>query len=189
MKLDVGCGSFPSGDVNCDLFINDVGHRTGRLDVKGAILRPRKMKNFVLCDIHYLPFRSETFDEVYSRHVIEHAQNPFRLLSEMQRVSKNRVLIYCPHRLGDKMKGKNPFHVSPLNKKWFFEANRKIGKSIIKIEYSKFFCIPTEIFCIFRIPLEMCVEIRKTFEEKKAILNNEETSLVSLIPQPIEIPS
>lgn len=29
MKLDIGCGNFPTGDVNTDLFIEDIGHRTG----------------------------------------------------------------------------------------------------------------------------------------------------------------
>ena len=63
--LDVGCGSFPSGNVNCDLYIKDVGHRWQ----DGTEINYKRIGNFVLCDVQHLPFRANIFSSVYSSHV------------------------------------------------------------------------------------------------------------------------
>lgn len=161
MKIDVGCGSFPSGDVNCDLFLVDIGHRTGSTTILGQPLKPQKIENFVLCDVQHLPFRDNTFDEAYSSHVIEHVKNPFLLLKEMIRVSRCKIVIFCPHRLGDRLQGKNPFHINFLNKSWFYTAVRPLNCRGVKIDYSRYLNLPTDFFCLFRMPIEMRVEIRK----------------------------
>lgn len=162
MKLDVGCGNFPSGDVNCDLFINDVGHRTGKVNIRSPSLDPKKIKNFVLCDVQYPPFRDSVFDEVYSSHIIEHVRNPYLFLKEMIRISKDKIVILCPHRLGDRLQGgrNNPYHLHFLNKKWFFKQLKNF-KVAYNIDYTQFFHVPFGLISLVRLPLEMRVEIRK----------------------------
>jgi ubiquinone/menaquinone biosynthesis C-methylase UbiE len=161
-KLDVGCGGFPSGDVNCDLFIRDIGHRTGKTDIMGATLQPKKIKNFLICDVQYLPFKENVFTEVFSSHVIEHVDNPFLLLTELVRVSKCKVIIYCPHKLGERLTvGKNPFHKGFFNKSWFYRAARKLEVNAAKVEYSRLIGIPSEFIGLFQVPYELRVEIRK----------------------------
>jgi predicted SAM-dependent methyltransferase len=113
--LDVGCGVVGSGDVNCDLYVNDAGHR-----LTGNVINTRYVKNFVCCDAQYLPFKDEAFDWVYSSHVIEHVDNPFAMLREMVRVARIRITVRCPHRLGDRFFIKrSPYHVNFFGATWF----------------------------------------------------------------------
>jgi len=156
LKLDVGCGAFPDGDVNIDFYIDDIGHRTGKANIIGQKLNPNRIKGFMKLDLNKsLPFDDEFFDEVVCNHTIEHVENPFQLLREMVRVSSCKVNIICPHRYGDRMQGKNPFHRNFLSKGWFFGALEKIPNCYGKVEYTKH--LPLLPF----IPLEMRVEIRK----------------------------
>jgi len=152
--LDVGCGSNPSGDVNCDLFLKDVGHRFSQ---KGRELDIKKIPNFVLCDSQYLPFKNDAFDEVYSRHVIEHVKDPVLFLDETVRVSKDKVTIFCPFWLGDRFFGGSDIgHISFFNKKWFFRylsSRRLFG--LVRYSRSKSFLI------FFSVPSELHVIIRK----------------------------
>lgn len=71
MILDVGCGSNPSGDVNCDL-------KRGRVNI--------------ICDAEHLPFKDKAFVTVYSSHCLEHIQQPLAALREFQRVATFIVL-------------------------------------------------------------------------------------------------
>ena len=168
MKIDIGCGHHPSGDVNCDLFIRDIGHRGEK---KLINLDAKKIKNFLVCDAQYLPFRDSVFDEVYSHHVIEHLRNPYLFLKETIRISKDKVIIICPHRYGDRVinlfhgKWNNTFHLHYLNKKWFFEQlkNYLVGYDI---KYTRFVYLPFFPFCLFCLPLEMKIKIWKHSYEK-----------------------
>jgi ubiquinone/menaquinone biosynthesis C-methylase UbiE len=87
MILDVGCGSRPIGDVNCDRFLGKSLH------TKYII---KKCKNFVLCDAEHLPFKNDSFSIVYASHVIEHVYHPFDFLIETKRVSRKIVFLQVP---------------------------------------------------------------------------------------------
>lgn len=45
------------------------------------------------------PFKENTFDEVLIRHVLEHLENPIRVLKELIRICKNdaKITIFVPH--------------------------------------------------------------------------------------------
>ena len=149
MKLDVGCGSKNLGDVNCDLHIKDAGHR-----FKGECITPKKIKNFVLCDCQYLPFKSGFFKEVICSHVIEHVKNPYLLLDELMRVCKDNgfVRLSLPHRFS---KGaKNPGHINFFTLKWF-ENNLKYPFTVNTSLWS-----PFRFFVFF--PHEINFKIFKT---------------------------
>jgi ubiquinone/menaquinone biosynthesis C-methylase UbiE len=92
MILDVGCGANPKGDVNTDLF-------TGKTPHSKYFINPKKIKNFVLCDAHFLPFNSKIFDKVYLFEVIEHLENSAKALKESYRVCKKNgyILIGTPN--------------------------------------------------------------------------------------------
>lgn len=98
MKLDVGCGNRPTGDVNVDLYINE---ETLHLDTlnRPKLVESKNTKNPVKADAHYLPFKDGSFGEVYSNHVLEHLENPTQALREMLRVSRYKVVFKIPHRL------------------------------------------------------------------------------------------
>ncbi len=89
MKLDIGCGNTPSGDINVDLPRSEC-HRSGmRLVV-------RHKTNFVYASVYNLPFRNDSFDEVVSFHLLEHLEVPIAALREMARVSNNEVAVVVP---------------------------------------------------------------------------------------------
>jgi len=88
LSLDVGCGEFPKGIVNCDQ-------------------RRFHYPFFAMADAQFLPFRENTFSEVFSFHLVEHVEKPERVLSELLRVTKvNGVIeIRVPAKLTSKAKG------------------------------------------------------------------------------------
>ncbi|MEX2738972.1 MAG: methyltransferase domain-containing protein [Candidatus Wukongarchaeota archaeon] len=89
MRLDVGCGANPHGDVNVDAFPLD------RTQCAEAWM-PKKVRNFVLADAHFLPFREKVFDSVRCDHVLEHLYSPILALKEMRRVCKGNVVLRVP---------------------------------------------------------------------------------------------
>lgn len=122
--LDVGCGDHPRGNVNVDL--------CGKVDVKA--------------DGCHLPFRDGCFSFVFCIHVIEHVQDPYRLLRELMRVANGEIYLRCPHRLGTE--AKRDGHVYFFRKKWFLDLFKK-WRVNASVDYSKwrrrFWWIPEEI--------------------------------------------
>jgi ubiquinone/menaquinone biosynthesis C-methylase UbiE len=75
--LDVGCGDVPKGDVNLDLFYYGRG------------------ENFVFGEAHHLPFKNKSFIKVYSKHCLEHLENPLVFFMEAKRVLKKGGILEC----------------------------------------------------------------------------------------------
>lgn len=124
LRLDVGCGSKPSGDVNVDFFVRGWNSQEG--DQKsGEFLNPKVIPNFVVADAGHLPFKDSVFAVVFSSHVIEHVPNPLLMLKEMCRVSKRKIVVRCPHRKGSG--AKKLFHLHYLDEKWFQSVVTKLG--------------------------------------------------------------
>lgn len=151
--LDVGCASRPRGDVNVDLFLEP-----GEGRYKGRII-PQGIENFVLADAHQLPFRDNCFEEVFSGHTIEHIDNPILFLKELIRVSKDLVIITCPHRLGEALGIKSKYHKYSFNVSWF----RKVLKGYPHEIYVRYEGFPKFIpyFSLFQLAAEIRVEISK----------------------------
>ncbi len=90
MKLDVGCGNHPKGDVNVDV-------RTVEVNVFYAEpINIKSIPNFVKADAEHLPFKDKVFSECISSHTIEHVENPFLAVKEMQRVTYGKVKFVTP---------------------------------------------------------------------------------------------
>jgi len=90
MRLDVGCGANPQGDVNVDLYpINSPDHC--KVKYVGS-----DHPNFVRADAHHLPFRNDLFDEVLLDNILEHCLRPFDTLVEACRVATNVINIFVP---------------------------------------------------------------------------------------------
>jgi ubiquinone/menaquinone biosynthesis C-methylase UbiE len=95
MILDVGCGSEPHGDVNCDLFTGLNPHLIGSSRRSDYVI-PREIPNFVKATIYSLPFKTSGFSTVVCYHVLEHLEDPLRGLQELKRVSKRFVIVRVP---------------------------------------------------------------------------------------------
>jgi hypothetical protein len=89
VSLNIGCGGtqkYPFKRISLGDFI-----------VNADIQKPQVcIKDFVLCDGRKLPFKSQTFTELYAAHIIEHMANPTRFVEECKRVSK-KVIIVTPN--------------------------------------------------------------------------------------------
>lgn len=91
MKLDIGCGNFPRGDINIDLFPEKGMYRTWK-----EKLRVKDISNFVRADAHYLPFKDNSFNLVSSYQVLCHVRNPSEVLAEMIRVANGKIVATVP---------------------------------------------------------------------------------------------
>jgi len=154
--LDVGCGSRPQGDVNCDLFVGRTPHTE-----QNWIINPKEIPNFVRCDAHFLPFRDHSFYQVYSNHLLEHVTDPSQVLCEMVRVAKRKVTFIVPHRMARTSWLK--YHQCKMHRRYFNKSNiQKWLHSLgfnpnIKLRYRYFphTCIP-----IIRLPWEIKVDLK-----------------------------
>jgi SAM-dependent methyltransferase len=82
MKLNLGCGEFKK-----EGYLN--------LDISSAV-RPDLIHNL---NVFPYPFHDGQFDLVEADHVLEHLENPFLVMKELHRVSKNKasVIVRVPH--------------------------------------------------------------------------------------------
>ena len=159
LTLDVGCGSSPKGDVNCDLFIGRTPHIR---ELNASIINPKIIPNFVCCDAHFLPFRCKAFDEVISRHVLEHLKYPSQALTEMVRVATDEVIFIVPHRYlrtSWLRYVQNPKHLHYFNVSNIHSWLKKLGlfRHSIEVKYRGF---PHPCFSIFQLPHEIIVKIK-----------------------------
>ena len=112
--LDVGCGNgeLAKGDVNIDVFREGKNLQIGN-QLVGEHVNPHLIKNFIVADASYLPFKDNAFLVAFSSHAIEHSNNPFKMYSEMCRVASRKVIVRCPHWRGSG--AKRPFHLNYLD--------------------------------------------------------------------------
>ena len=166
LRLDVGCGQNPSGDINTDLYIvDDIVRRIQRFHE----LNTKKIPNFVCCDVQHLPFKNETFGLVYCAHVIEHVKNPSQLLSELTRVSTETVIVEYPHRYGEKLqifsrsytrKWMRQHHIQHLSPKWFVKEAQKLNCHVQSSSISEI-ALPHYSLPFIKIPFFVRTTLRK----------------------------
>ncbi len=72
--------------------------------VGARILAEKGVEGVVIGDGQCLPFREHGFDVVACHDVLEHVLDPHRLLSEMARVSKGKIIIVGPNYVGPSRK-------------------------------------------------------------------------------------
>jgi len=91
--LDIGCGEGR-------LWTYDYFSKIGKYVAGGDVLRSekwnswkRKNLDFIVCDAAHLPFKDETFDVVFEKDSLHHMKNHARVLTEMRRVSRAKVVV------------------------------------------------------------------------------------------------
>ena len=157
LRLDVGCGTNPTGDVNCDLFTSKSPHRHGK-----AIFPKKNIRNFVKCDVNQLPFRQKIFYESSCSHVLEHKGiDCVKVLKEMIRVTEGKIIVVVPSRFAGRSWLRHKQNVT--HDKYFSVRNisnlvKKMGcKRRITVTYRYF---PHSYLPLIRLPYEIKAEIR-----------------------------
>lgn len=99
--LEIGSGHNPKvqSDMLCDRHIDDDTQRGG------TIVKDRPI---VEADGQYLPFRDKAFDYVICSHVLEHVEEPEKLIHELMRVAP-RGYIETPSEIAERLYGW-PYH-------------------------------------------------------------------------------
>lgn len=121
--IDVGCAEgfvFGSNAVNVDIY--------------GC--RPN-IPNFVLADAHHLPFKNAAFDCCVMGELLEHVENPKRILDEAQRVASIIVLsVPNEHEWSPSLNPfDNPGHIRFYNQTTFLNEIQQAG--IVLIQFVK----------------------------------------------------
>jgi len=164
LKLDVGCGSKPHGDVNVDFELAPSAHRSlDQKTVNDSSLKACEIPNLIMADAQALPFHNDLFDEVLSSHTIEHVISPALMLSELVRVSRDRVTVSCPWWLTDNRKLK-VCHKHRFSKEKLAGMLQNAGCVIIESKYSAFRKYPFNhpfLPYLFQLPMEIIVSGRK----------------------------
>ena len=104
--LEIGSGHHPrpQSHVLCDRFIEEDTERGGRIVTDRPIVQ---------ADAQALPFADQSFDYIICAHVLEHAEDPERMIRELMRVGR-RGYIETPSEVAEWLYGW-PFHRSVLN--------------------------------------------------------------------------
>ena len=97
MVLEVGCA-----DGGITSLIGKSGRNAVGVEISSSYLKQALRPGEYICaDGYALPFRDSTFDTVVLAEIIEHADNPRRLLQEAARVGRLKVVVTVPIGLND----------------------------------------------------------------------------------------
>ena len=69
----------------------------------------------IVCDIHNLPFKRDSFNLIHCSHVLEHVNHPVDAVKELKRVSKKYVVIKVPNAVYYKATPESKEHIYSWN--------------------------------------------------------------------------
>ena len=121
MKLEAGVGFSRRGSLQKGKY--KFSPRITGEDVIFLDLHPPESREltklgagWVVGDAQHMPFKDNTFDEIYSSHLIEHLPHPLKFLKECHRVLKpgGTLRLWCPNIMSKNMY-LDPSHVFKPN--------------------------------------------------------------------------
>jgi len=96
-RLDAGCGAHMTGDVNLDLTPDNLYRSARVFGSAGFDVSARGSgRLFVVGHVERLPFKPNSFGEVFCSHVFEQLPEGNRFLEEARRVAARRIVIRIP---------------------------------------------------------------------------------------------
>jgi len=104
--LDVGCGAAYYISLLSKRGFPVIGIDISKEAIKIAKNNVKK-GDFILCDGHFLPFKSEVFDYIISFDVMEHVRRPIKVLREIKTVIKSGGNIILQYETSDRIGSKS----------------------------------------------------------------------------------
>lgn len=95
--LDIGCGT----GIYVD-YLTKKGFDAAGVDfVKEFIDYAKKHRKgkFMIADAYKLPFKDKSFDTVIMFDVLEHIENELKVINEIKRITKKRLIVIVPHKI------------------------------------------------------------------------------------------
>ena len=114
---------------------NELGINFAKENLKN-VRNPEELKyQFTVASAYELPFQDKSFDIVVCCEVIEHVQNPEKLIGEAHRVLKpsGKFILTTPYRLRER-----PSDINHVREYFPTEMNAMIGKNFPDIETKLF---------------------------------------------------
>ncbi|NGX44882.1 MAG: hypothetical protein K940chlam2_00022 [Chlamydiae bacterium] len=119
--LDIGCGQGFMKPIFEKMGYEWTGVTVGE---DFAMCQSLKIENVHNADMTFLPFEDNSFDLVFSRHVLEHSPFPAITLMEWRRVCKGWLILIAPTPNFWTIRGKNHYSVLPKeNLIWLLERS------------------------------------------------------------------
>ena len=91
LALDVGCGG---NDRYRFRTLIPIGYEPVFLDIEKPNPSLKKLGHWVIADAQYLPFRGNVFNLVILSHVLEHVDDPLKVLAETYRVLRSSGITH-----------------------------------------------------------------------------------------------
>jgi len=146
--LDVGCGYRQD-----DFHYFDCRENVTYVDLQVSSFNKPFLD--VQCSGQFLPFRNKSFNKVFSRLVIEYADDPELFLRELIRVAWHEVIVITPHRFSRLKKA----HVKhQLSKNWFHKLLQNYVHNVT-FEFG-LFRLDTESPVLFTVPKFIVVRVK-----------------------------
>ncbi len=143
--VELGCGLSPFlGEINKDksLFLQAFGLDFSPKTVEEA----RKLFPLVVYDVGDVidtPYSNKLFDVSVAGEVIEHLTEPLKLIKEMVRITKKRIIISTPH-----LEFEDPEHVCEFDEKDLKELLSPYGEVTTETIHSERFPGRSYIFAV-----------------------------------------
>lgn len=115
--LDVGCGENKRGVIGVDV------RKTPLVDV--------------VCDAHYLPFIDGVFDGCYAYALLEHVDNPIKVLKEINQVLKPKAWLKVLVPTDSRLRSDYISDILSLNFKHVFHVYRSMKAGEHKWQYKE----------------------------------------------------
>jgi SAM-dependent methyltransferase len=98
--LDYGCGDGKYSDLLCENGRNVVGVDISLPQLKNASrsVKPKELRDFVLADVAFLPFKDDSFDGIFIMDVLHHLSDfsPVRHLSKILKQQGKMLIVDLP---------------------------------------------------------------------------------------------